>query len=228
MAVSRHYRRSRFRSKGAAIGSVAKVAHASWIERRSGRNRGEQCSSAAAKTLERFVQYCAALMSVRSSRLPGAALAAVACALLAGAAGCAHRDYFPGTTIVRSEENRKIIETVEEYRQRLMQRNVVGLLALASPRYFEDSGTPRSDDDYGYDGLKAVLETQLPRVKSLRYDIEYRNIRVSGNEAEVEVFLDGSFEISAPEAGDRYRRVNDYHRFVLEREGDEWKFLAGM
>ena len=170
----------------------------------------------------------AALMSARVSRLPGAVFAAVAFALLAGAAGCAHRDYFPGTTIVRSEENRKIIEIIEEYRQRLMQRNVVGLLALASPRYFEDSGTPRSDDDYGYDGLKQVLETQLPRVKSLRYDIEYRNIRVSGNEAEVEVFLDGSFEISAPEAGDRYRRVNDYHRFVLEKEGDEWKFLAGM
>ena len=143
-------------------------------------------------------------------------------------AGCAHRDYFPGTTIVRNEENRKIIQTIEEYRQRLMQRNVPGLLALASQRYFEDSGTPRSDDDYGYDGLRKVLERQLPRVKSLRYDIEYRNIRVSGTEAEVEVFLDGSFEISAPEAGDRYRRVNDYHRFLLDKEGDEWKFLAGM
>lgn len=147
---------------------------------------------------------------------------------LATATGCAHRDYFPGTTIVRSEENRKIIQTIEEYRQRLMQRNVVGLLALASPRYFEDSGTPRSDDDYGYEGLKKVLEQQLQRVKSLRYDIEYRNIRVSGNQAEVEVFLDGSFEIGSTEAGDRYRRVNDYHRFVLEKVGDEWKFLSGM
>ena len=95
-------------------------------------------------------------------------------------------------------------------------------------RSTSDSGTPRSDDDYGYDGLKHVLETQLPRVKSLRYDIEYRNIRVTGDQAEVEVFLDGAFEISAPEAGDRYRRVNDYHRFLLAREGDEWKFLGGM
>jgi len=151
----------------------------------------------------------------------------LAVALGTGAA-CAHAEYFPHTTIEKSEQNRRIIETVEEYRQRLMQRNVVGLLALASPRYFEDSGTPRSDDDYGFDGLKKVLETQLPRVKSLRYDIEYRNIRVSGDQAEVEVFLDGSFEITAPEAGDRYRRVNDYHRFLLNKEGDEWKFIAGM
>ena len=50
---------------------------------------------------------------------------------------------------------------------------------------------------------------------------------VTGNRAEVEVFLDGSFELAA-EAGDRYRRVNDYHHFVLEQKGDEWKFLSGM
>jgi pyruvate/2-oxoacid:ferredoxin oxidoreductase alpha subunit len=149
--------------------------------------------------------------------------------LVAGAAaGCAHREYFPGTTIVRSDENRKIIETVEKYRQRLLTRNTVGLLTLASQKYFEDSGTPRSDDDYGYDGLKKVLEVRLQRVKSLRYEIEYRNIRVTGDQAEVEVFLDGSFELGAAEAGDRYRRVNDYHRFLLEKESDEWKFVAGM
>ena len=140
---------------------------------------------------------------------------------------CAHPDYFAGTTIQRSEQNRKIIETVEQYRQRLLARNVDGLLVLASDRYFEDSGTPRSDDDYGYDGLRQVLTNELKRVKSMRYEIEYRNIKVTGTRAEVEVFLDGSFELAA-DAGDRYRRVNDYHRFVLEEKGDEWKFLSGM
>ena len=175
------------------------------------------------------MQHPGPLMTGLLRRQLTTTLAGLALALLAGtAAGCAHREFFPGTTIVRSEENRKIIETVEEYRQRLIQRNVVGLLALASPKYFEDSGTPRSDDDYGYDGLKTVLETQLPRLKSLRYDIEYRNIHVSGDQAEVEVFLDGSFEIGSSDDGDRYRRVNDYHRFILDKEGDEWKFLAGM
>jgi len=168
-------------------------------------------------------------MTSRRQAFSGSAMAVMAIALGASfAVGCAHRQYFPGTEIVRTEENRKIIETVEEYRRRLMQRNVVGILALASPKYFEDSGTPRSDDDYGYEGLKHVLQKQLPRVKSLRYDIEYRTIRVTGTEAEVEVFVDGSFEIAAPEAGDRYRRVNDYHRFLLAKDGDDWKFLGGM
>jgi hypothetical protein len=147
--------------------------------------------------------------------------------VFAGAAGCAHREYFPGTTILRTDENRKIIATVEQYRQRLLQRNVEGILALASDKYFEDSGTPRSDDDYGYEGLKQVLQSRLQRLKSLRYDIEYRTIKVYGNRAEVEVFLDGAFELAST-SGDRYRRVNDYHHFVLESENDRWKFLSGM
>jgi len=164
-----------------------------------------------------------------SARLPRF-VAGLALAASLGA-GCAHKEYFPGTTIVRNEDNRKIIETVEQYRRRLMEHNVEGLLVLASPKYFEDSGTPRSDDDYGYDGLKQVLANQLKRVKSMRYEIEYRTIKVTGSDqskkAEVEVFLDGSFELAA-DAGDRYRRVNDYHHFVLEQKGDEWKFLSGM
>jgi len=131
--------------------------------------------------------------------------------------------------VVRDDPSyvRWIIETVEQYRRRMLEHNVEGLLVLASQRYFEDSGTPRSDDDYGYEGLRQVLASKLKMVKSLRYEIEYRNISVRNDRAEVEVFLDGSFELAA-ESGDRYRRVNDYHHFVLEHENDQWKFVGGM
>jgi hypothetical protein len=147
-------------------------------------------------------------------------------------AGCAHDEFFRNSTILKTEENQQIIDTVELYRKRLLERNVEGLLILASDKYFEDSGTPRSDDDYGYEGLKQVLSKRLTRVKSMRLDIEYRSIRHFGNRAEVEVFLDGSFELAAAEAGDRYRRVNDYHHIILEKStdktGDKWKFISGM
>jgi hypothetical protein len=166
-------------------------------------------------------------MAGASRRVLRALSLAVFVAASGGVVGCAHPEYFPGTTIVRNDQNRKIIETVETYRRRMVERNVEGLLLLAAPSYFEDSGTPRSDDDYGYEGLRQVLMNRLKRVKSLRYDIEYRNIRVTGKEAEVEVFVDGSFELAA-ESGDRYRRVNDYHRFKLEQEDDRWKFTSGM
>jgi hypothetical protein len=154
---------------------------------------------------------------------------ALAAAISCGgfSAGCAHQEYFPNSTVPKTEQNEKIIDTIEQYRRRLMERNVEGLLVLASDKYFEDSGTPRSDDDYGYEGLKQVLTKKLSRVKSLRYEIEYRSIKHTGNRAEIEVFLDGSFELAA-ESGDRYRRVNDFHHFILEHNNDKWKFISGM
>ena len=146
-------------------------------------------------------------------------------------AGCALTSVIPGTTLPDTRPNRAILDVLERYRHALEDRDAATLLTLAHPNYYEDSGTPKGDDDYGYDGLKQVLANQLKRVKSMRYEIEYRTINVTGAEptkrAEVEVFLDGSFELAA-EAGDRYRRVNDYHHFVLEQKGDEWKFLSGM
>lgn len=148
---------------------------------------------------------------------------------LALAAGCAGGNLIPGTTVKDTEVNRAILKTVEDYRSSLESRDVDRLLMLASERYAEDSGTPRPDDDYRYEGLKHVLTTRLSRVRSIRYSIQYRNIRMlSDKEAEVEVHLNGSFELMS-ESGERYRNVDDYHHFFLEKTGKErWKFLSGM
>lgn len=147
--------------------------------------------------------------------------------VLAGSA-CAHKKLLPGTQIADTESNRALLTTIEQYRRRLVEKNVEGLLVLASPRYFEDAGTPTAEDDYGYDGLKYVLTNRLSRLKSIHYEIHYRDVSLRGNRAEVDVYMSGAFELIA-ESGDRYQRVSDYHRFELERiENDKWKFLSGM
>lgn len=157
-------------------------------------------------------------------------LARLVCALsLSVGVGCAHRDVIPGTNVADTEVNREIVRTVEDYRQAIETRDVERLLMLASEKYAEDSGTPRTDDDYKYDGLKHVLTSRLSRVRSIRYTIQYRNVRmVSDHEAEVEVRLNGSFELVS-ENGERYRNIDDFHHFLLERTAkDRWKFLSGM
>ncbi len=151
----------------------------------------------------------------------------LALAAICASGGCAHTKVIPGTSVLDTEENRAVISVIEDYRQRLMQKNVDGVLVLASESYFEDSGTPRADDDYGYGGLRQVMESRFARVKALRYDIEYRKIRVQGDNAWAEVFLDGAFELTS-ESGDRYRRVNDYWQFVLKKNDGKWKFVSGM
>lgn len=151
---------------------------------------------------------------------------AAALAIVAVSA-CATQNFLPGTQVVDTPENLEVVKVIEEYRLRLTEKNVEGLLLLASDRYFEDSGTPSAVDDYGYDGLKFVLANRLTRLRSIRYDIAYRGAKVEGNRAEVEVFLSGAFELIG-ETRESYRRVGDHHRFVLERVGDKWKFLSGM
>ena len=172
-------------------------------------------------------RFVPANVSSRVFGLARLALAGLGISSVCGAVGCATENFFPGTTILRTEETQKIVDTVDQYRVRLAEKNVEGLLVMASERYREDSGTPRSDDDYGYAGLRQVLKTRLSRLKSIWYEIEMRQINVRGQQAEVDVFLNGSFELAA-NGGDRYRRVNDYHRFVLEKQGDRWKFVSGM
>lgn len=144
--------------------------------------------------------------------------------------GCGHGRYIPGTTVLATDTNQEIIDSIENYRMNLVQKDVDALLLLASDRYFEDGGTPQASDDYGFEGLKVILQSRLQRVQSMRYDIEYQSITVKDGMAEVKVFLNGAFELRG-EAGERYRRINDIHRFVLERTSGgthKWKFLSGM
>jgi hypothetical protein len=92
--------------------------------------------------------------------------------------GCGHGRYLPGTTIVASDTSREILNTIEEYRTKLMEKDVDGLLLLASDKYFEDGGTPQANDDYGLDGLAAILRGRLQRVESIRYEIQYKSLKL--------------------------------------------------
>jgi hypothetical protein len=156
----------------------------------------------------------------------------VVLALVGSGAACSHGRFLPGTTILATENNRDIIDTVEQYRMKLTDKNVDALLLLASDKYFEDGGTPQSNDDYGYSGLATILTGRLQRVESIRYDIQYKRITMaSDGRAVVEAFLSGAFELQG-EVGERYRRINDFHRFVLEPStsggSSKWKFVSGM
>ncbi len=162
-----------------------------------------------------------------AQQLPLGLVTVVSVAFVAAFSACAHQGQIPGTTVPDTEDNKAVLAVIEQYRQRLTEKNVEGLLLLASERYFEDSGTPSAVDDYGYEGLKFVLANRLTRLRSVRYDIQYRSAKVEGNRAEVEAFLTGAFELIG-ESREAYRRIGDHHRFVLERTGDKWRFVSGM
>jgi hypothetical protein len=148
-------------------------------------------------------------------------------ALALAPAGCASVITIPGTTVADTKVNREIINVCERYRQALEQRDAATLLTLAHPQYYEDSGTPKADDDYGYDGLKEVLSRRLATVKALRYNIEYRKVEIATKRARVDIRYDASFQLMT-EMGERWERKQRDKRIELESDGQRWLIIAGM
>lgn len=138
-----------------------------------------------------------------------------------------HSQFIPNTTVEDTNANREIIDFCESYRHALEQRDVGALLAMASPRYYENSGTPEGDDDYDITGLREVLSDTLPRVHTVRYEFRYRRVSVERDRVLVDYTYSGSFRVET-EGGHRwFRRVAD-NRLELERVGGQYRVIAGM
>ena len=161
----------------------------------------------------------------RSRRRSAFWLSALLPVLLTSA--CATIRTIPGTTVSDTKQNREIWTSASAIATRLEDRDGSQLLAMAHPQYYEDSGTPKGDDDYGYDGLRDVLSKRLAAVRAIRYNIEYRKIDVSGSHANVDIRYDASFQL-ATEMGDRWERKQNDKRLELENDGNRWLFIAGM
>jgi len=112
---------------------------------------------------------------------------------------------------------------------------------MASPRYWEDSGTPSGGDDYGFDGLKNVLATRFQAATDIRYAMKYVSVRRScpggkveeddlkaGCRALVDVMIDASFTVLDARNQPRRPDKRDQNQLVLEWTGDKWLFLSGM
>jgi hypothetical protein len=140
---------------------------------------------------------------------------------------CAIVPVIPGTKVPDTKLNREVLDVCEKYRHALEDRDSATLLTLAHPNYYEDSGTPKGDDDYGYEGLKEVLAKRLAALKTVRYTIEYRKVAIEGHHAMVDIRYDASFQL-ATEMGDRWERKQNDKRIELENDGSRWLIIAGM
>lgn len=164
----------------------------------------------------------------------------------------------PNTTVPDTRENREVLEIAERYRRAVEARDVRTLLALASPNYYEDAGTPQGDDDYGYEGLRRLLSVWSEEVLSVRYEIRYRNVvfEDNGHRAAIEYTYTGSYTLRRPPlevpegveppsesllSVDPARGATPVNtdqevwfrrvadnRLELVRENGQWRIIAGM
>lgn len=141
--------------------------------------------------------------------------------------GCATVRPIPGTKIPDTPMHREVIARIEEYRVALEQRDSNKLLAMASPNYYEDSGTPSAADDYGFAGLKKILDNRLGALRWLRFLVRYRDVRIEGSRAMVDIRYDISFQLMT-ELGERWERKQSEKRVELVRDDNRWLFVSGM
>ncbi len=156
--------------------------------------------------------------------------------LLLTLAACAHEvHYVAGTRIPYSEPNKSVLEACEQYRLAVERGDVDALMLMAHKQYWEDSGTPSGSDDYGYEGLRNVLLTRLPKASDIRYSMRYVDVKQScqgdlqpGCRAWVDVLIDASFTITNALGKPMRPDKRDQNQLALEWDGHRWQFLSGM
>jgi hypothetical protein len=150
-------------------------------------------------------------------------LTVVAVGLLAG---CPKPKLIPNTKVLDTPENREIVDTAEAYRLAVERRDAAALLAMAAPEYYQPA-TEANQGGYDRQGLAAMLRERFRDVESVRYIIEYLDVRRERERAQVDIYIDATFQIKTG-ATPRWRRMTDYARLQLAWNGNRWLFTSGM
>lgn len=165
---------------------------------------------------------------MRCGLLTERALLGALMVLAAGLGGCAKPKLIPNTQVLDTATNREVLEVVENYRRAMERLDAVGVLALVHPTYQDTAGTPQASDDIDYSRLREFLTSRFKRTTRIRYRIEYQDVRLNGTQAEVDSYIDATFVYQEPNANAKWRRLTDYNRFTLHKDGALWRFVSGL
>ena len=140
--------------------------------------------------------------------------------------GCTPK-FIPNTEVEDTEENREIIAFCERYRHAVEDLNIGLLLSLASPQYFDNSGTVTGDDDMDKAGLEVILKERFKSVESIRYEIRYRAVYVKNDIIMVEYTYTTSFRYNVDGKPHWENKTAD-NRLEIARKDNRYFILSGM
>lgn len=151
---------------------------------------------------------------------------AASIALASAAAGCGAR-LIPNTDVEDNDENRRVVNFVEEYRHAMEARNPGQILRLVSEDYYDDNGTPTTEDDIDYGMLQDRLARLDGDVLEVRYEMRYRRVIYRSDRVLVDFTYTGRFKVRGPE-GERWSRRLADNRLELVRVGGEYRIISGL
>ena len=146
---------------------------------------------------------------------------------LASVTGCS-KSYIPNTDVEDTGDNRKVVKFCEEYRHAVEEKNVAKILSMVSPRYFEQGGNTKDDDDLDYEGLKQYLTSDFEKTEGIRYEIRYRKVTfLPSKKVHVDYTFSASWRIPGVK-GEEWKHKVDDNRLELIPEGEGYKIIAGL
>jgi len=129
------------------------------------------------------------------------------------------------SSVTELGDEASILSVCETYRRAMEARDARALVALAHPSYYDDAGTPNTDDDYGYKELGAFLQKRLDAVSGVKLKMIYRKTSINDGHATVEVLEESSFLLKGSATWTPHR---DTVFIKLERSGKRWLITSGM
>ena len=138
------------------------------------------------------------------------------------ALGACKPSMIKGTNIEDTDENRAVIDFMEEYRTAIESRQSDRVLSLVAEEYFEDNGTNDQGDDYGLEKLQAELERDFKHTSALQLNLTIQHIEPRPDTDHMQVYyryLQRAL-LELP-AGNRWVSSSDVNRLILKRKGDD-------
>ncbi|MCA9555953.1 MAG: nuclear transport factor 2 family protein [Myxococcales bacterium] len=139
---------------------------------------------------------------------------------------CAHGT-IPGTEIEDNDANRGILKLVEEYKQAVERMDVAAVMALVSPRFYEDNGNVDTSDDYDYKGLETNLRANFEHTKAIQLMLRVDDVKVEADEAYAELYYQIRAHADYP-SGPKWETGSDRTRLRFEKVDDRWLIVAGL
>jgi hypothetical protein len=142
---------------------------------------------------------------------------------------CSSQKMIVGTTIEDTETNRVLYDIMQNYNKNIEEKNIDNLMKLVSTRYYDNSGTVDTSDDFGYSQLKDVLKKRFLQIKDIFQTIKIKSIveNKTDNKYYVTYEYTAKFLMSIDE-NKEWHEKSDINQIVFQKEGQEFKIIKGL
>ena len=119
------------------------------------------------------------------------------------------------------------LQPVFDRRQAVERMDVAAVMALVSPRFYEDNGNVDTSDDYDYKGLETNLRANFEHTKAIQLMLRVDDVKVDADEAYAELYYQIRAHADYP-SGPKWETGSDRTRLRFEKVDDRWLIVAGL